>query len=166
MNTSVKEVDTPETLLPLNWICANAMLKCFVQCHLDGLVHDIVLIRLDVNAEVDIDSREDILDSDDGVPRGESSIWSSNDQPGETTDTKIEGGQWRVRGGLGENGRWQLWADLGVKITHVVFQVWCCKICMGVQAVRKGRRRYEWESVRLGDRGRGVDTGLWRGGIR
>ena len=166
MNTSAKEVDTPETLPPLNWICANAMLKCFVDCRLDGLAHGIVLMRFGGNAEVDIDSRENILDSDDGVPGGESSIWSSNDQPGETADAKREGGQRRVRGGLGENGRRQLWADLGVKITHVVFQVWCCKMCMGVQAVRKRGRRYEWESVRLGDRGRGVDTELWRGGIR
>jgi hypothetical protein len=67
---------------------------------------------------------------------------------------------------LGENVRWQLWADLGVNMTHVVFQVWCCKARMGIQAVRKRWRRYEWESMRLGDGGRGVDTGLRRGRIR
>jgi hypothetical protein len=79
VNASAKEVDTPEALPPLNWIRANAMLKCLVECPPAGLAHGIVFIRLDGNAEVDIDSREDVLDSDNGVPRGESSIWPSND---------------------------------------------------------------------------------------
>jgi hypothetical protein len=60
MNMSAKEVDTPETLLPLNRIRANATLKYTVYCSPGGLASSFLLIRFDSNAEVEIDSGEDV----------------------------------------------------------------------------------------------------------
>jgi hypothetical protein len=107
-----------------------------VDCSLAEIAHGFVLIRLDGNAEVDIDSREDVLDSDNGIPRGESSMWPDKDQPGKTIDTKLEGGRRRVRGGLGKNGRRKLWVDHGVAIMQVISQVWRLKLRMKKQVAR------------------------------
>ena len=121
---SAQEVDTPEPLLALNLIQADTLLECPKYFHLPKSLLGLILTALDCRAKVEIDREQDVLDGDDGIPRGIRGIWPDCTQPGKVTNAKCQGGQRRARGGCGENSRGQTWVRLGGVGTHIVQQVW------------------------------------------
>ena len=67
---SAQEVNAPEPLPALNFIRADAPLKCLEDLGLPRLAHGFILTALDCHANVQIDREQDVLDGDEAIPRG------------------------------------------------------------------------------------------------
>jgi hypothetical protein len=118
---------------------------------------------------VEVDREQDVLDGDDGIPRGKCGIWPDCEQPGKIANAKCQGGQWRARGGCAKDGRGQTWVGLGGVGTHIVQKAWCGERRVNVHAW--GQRSW-WnvgEGMSLGEGGWCVDPRrrmIWREGRR
>lgn len=66
---SIQEINTSQSLPPLNWVCANTTLELPEDFRLPRLAHGLVLGALHSRAEVVVDGEQDVLDCDVGLPR-------------------------------------------------------------------------------------------------
>ena len=85
---AAQKVDTSESLPSLNRVMPDAPLERLEDFRLPSLAHGIVLVGLDRCAEVVIEANENVLDSDDGVPRRQLGVGSNGAMPGETRNAK------------------------------------------------------------------------------
>jgi hypothetical protein len=64
----------------------NAPLEHLENFRLPRLAHGIVLVGLDLSAEMEIEANENVLDGDDGVTRRQLWVGPNGAVPGETCD--------------------------------------------------------------------------------
>ena len=85
---AAQKVDTSEPLPSLSRVMPDAPLERMEDFRLPSLSHGTVLVGLDLRAEVVIETNENVLDSDDGVPRRQLGVGSNGAVPGETRNAK------------------------------------------------------------------------------
>jgi hypothetical protein len=164
-DASVQEIDASEALAALNRVRANTILELAKDLLLPRLAHGLILGTLDGCAEVIVDSEQDIVDSDIGLPRRQCGVWVDVELPWKVTYAKAKSLQRRVGGRIGEDGWREVWVVLGGGITDVVLEAGRDEGGMKTYARCERCRWDKRECICLGDRRGRVDARVWRGRI-
>jgi hypothetical protein len=68
-NMAAQKVHTSEAFPALNRVMPNAPLERLEDFRLPSLAHSVVLVGLNLGAEIVVQANKNVLDSDDGTPR-------------------------------------------------------------------------------------------------
>lgn len=149
-NVATQKVDTSETFPALSRVASNAPLERLANFSLPRLAHGVVLISLDLRAEMVVQANKNVLNGDH-APRRLLGVRPNGAVPGEASNANWKGPQRWAGRGLHESGWGQLEVGVVGVVTHVVLQTWRGQ--HGVEVYTGGKRRGGdiWESMGLGN---------------